>query len=441
MKRLNAAIFAFVLLLSMPAAARRYILHAPAAVAGDVEARHGLTQIQQVPGQDVFLVEASDALPTDQVVDDVKSDDAVLGFEPDGTVVTPEATVGLRLNQSTAAILETLPGRTVVSYFGASVASNYINQPATSLIRLASVQSTYNAAGAGIVAVIDTGIDPNHVALRGALVPGYDFTRNVAGFPSEFADLPAATASVLLNQSTAAILENNAVAAVNQSTAAILEQSTAAILEGQLPAAFGHGTMVSGIVHLVAPGARIMPLKAFTADGMASTFDIIRAIYFAANNGATVINMSFSLVQMSSEFSRAVNYASANGVICIASVGNDGKEILSFPASLKNVIGVASTTNLDVRSTFSNFGAATADVAAPGEAVITLFPGNNYAAAWGTSFAAPQLSGAAAVLNQVKPGIAYDKAMSSFAKGPKVSGDVGEARLDLYQAVQAALKN
>ena len=62
-----------------------------------------------------------------------------------------------------------------------------------------------------------------------------------------------------------------------------------------MPVAFGHGTMVAGLIHLVAPTARIMPLKAFRADGTSTLADILRAIYFAADNGARVINMSFSL--------------------------------------------------------------------------------------------------------------------------------------------------
>ena len=61
---------------------------------------------------------------------------------------------------------------------------------------------------------------------------------------------------------------------LNQSTAAILEPSTAAILEGNpLPSHFGHGTMVAGLIHLFAPSAKIMPLKAFNADGTADVSD------------------------------------------------------------------------------------------------------------------------------------------------------------------------
>src|SRR2546426_9667854 len=103
------------------------------------------------------------------------------------------------------------------------------------------------------------------------------------------------TASIL-DQSTASILDQNTIVILNQSTASILDQSTASILDTrQVPQTFGHGTMVAGIIHLVAPAARIMPLKAFEADGTAHLFDILRAIYYAVDHGAKVINMSFSL--------------------------------------------------------------------------------------------------------------------------------------------------
>jgi len=77
-----------------------------------------------------------------------------------------------------------------------------------------------------------------------------------------------------------------------------LDQSSTSILDSTL-AEFGHGTMTAGIVHLIAPTAKIMPLKAFRADGSSNLSDIIRAIYYAADHGANVISMSFSLSQPS----------------------------------------------------------------------------------------------------------------------------------------------
>src|SRR5437660_9637701 len=241
------------------------------------------------------------------------------------------------------------------------------------------------ATGAVIVAVIDTGVDANHPVLTASLVRGFDFTRNLPRIPSAFGDLGQSTASIL-DQSTASILDQQTIVILNQSTASILDQSTASILDTrQVPQEFGHGTMVAGIIQLVAPTAQIMPLKAFEADGTASLFDILRAIYYAVNHGARVINMSFSTEQRSAELKRAINYAASHGVVCVSSGGNNGSRLPVYPAAFDNVLGVGSTSNLDARSTFSNFG-DDVQLAAPGEGIITTYPGGHYAAAWGTSF-------------------------------------------------------
>src|SRR5437879_9053997 len=99
-----------------------------------------------------------------------------------------------------------------------------------------------------------------------------------------------------------------------------------------------------------------MPLKVFDADGAALLFDILRAIYYAVDHGAKVINMSFSTEQRSAELKRAINYAVSRGVICVSSAGNNGARLRVYPAAFGNVLGVGSTSNLDARSTFSNFG-------------------------------------------------------------------------------------
>src|SRR4029077_14132440 len=68
---------------------------------------------------------------------------------------------------------------------------------------------------------------------------------------------------------------------MQQSTAAVLDQSTAAVLDGSPYVAFGHGTMTSGLVHLVAPKAKILPLKAFSANGTGYLANTVAALYYA----------------------------------------------------------------------------------------------------------------------------------------------------------------
>jgi subtilisin family serine protease len=414
---------------------RQFILHADPAKVPSILARHGLNALDQVPLQGVVLV--SDPSGGDGDDDDngqVDNDNDVDNFERVGLSMAPETLANLQLNQSTTAILDTLPGRTLTTYFGVTTVSNYVTQTAAQLINLATARSIYNATGAGIVAIIDTGIDPNHSLLRASVVPGYDFTRNQPGIPNEMNDLDPNTASLLQGQTPE--LGKSSVVSLNQSTTAILDSNQAnAISPANLPAAFGHGTMIAGIVHLVAPTAQIMPLKAFRADGSANSYDIVRAIYFATDNGASVINMSFGLAAPSTEVMRAVDYATDHGVICVSSAGNNGKETMVYPASMVTVVGVASTDNNDQRSKFSNYGSSIAHMAAPGEGIVTTYPGNNYAAAWGTSFSAAFVTGTAALLEQFAPGLTIHQATDALRNAKPLGLSLGYGRLDVQQAL------
>jgi thermitase len=202
-------------------------------------------------------------------------------------------------------------------------------------------------------------------------------------------------------------------------------------------AAFGHGTMVSGIIHLVAPTAQIMPLKAFHADGTGSLSDVLRAIYYAAQHNADVVSMSFDFTSYSRELENAVNYANRNGVICVASVGNDGQQITVYPAGLANVIGVASTTNNDTLSSFSNYGQPPVWVAAPGEGIVTTYPYGTYAAGWGTSFSTPFVSGTAALMQSISMRLNQQSAAQAISNAQYISPDLGYGRLDVNQAAVA----
>lgn len=428
------------LLLSLPAAAQSsYILTAsPSNMQGIID-RHGLTVVKDLfDGANCVMLVSSPSSSVTAVETEVSSDLAVASFEPEQRLGLPELNGATQatLTQSTTSILDSLPGRTLVSFFGSTVPSNYTTQTATTIIRLADARTATKLTGAGTVAIIDTGADPNHSALSAVLVPGYDFTRDIAGF-SELADL-APTVAAQLQQSTTSILDAqntlalnaSAVAILNQSTTSILDQSTTSILDSTL-AEFGHGTMTAGIVHLVAPTAKIMPLKAFRADGSSNLSDIIRAVYYAADHGANVVSMSFSMGQNSPGLQAAVQYALNKNVTVVASSGNDGLKTLVYPASIGGVQGIGSTTPSDTRSTFSNYGSGVVVFAAPGEGVVTTYPGGNYAAGWGTSFSTPMVAGSAALVLQFRPLAKPGDITNALSKTKQIS-DMGYGRIDLY---------
>jgi subtilisin family serine protease len=203
-------------------------------------------------------------------------------------------------------------------------------------------------------------------------------------------------------------------------------------------AAYGHGTMVAGIIHLVAPSSTILPLKAFSSDGTGYTSNILRAIYTAVRANSQVINMSFNLTSYSEEVKQAIQYANRRGIISVAAAGNNGNQELVYPAALTNlVIGVASTSNDDQRSSFSNYGSQLVWVAAPGEGIVTTYPYGTYAASWGTSFSTPFVAGTAALLVQLSSTCDQSDAAQSIAHAVALSPDLGNGRLDTYQAVQA----
>jgi subtilase family protein len=330
----------------------------------------------------------------------------------------------------------------LITYYNSMVWNGYANQPAAQKVRVAAAQNQFLVTGSGIVADIDTGVDPKHPALAPVLLQGYDFIRNQQGaselndlsptdFPSPPPPCPPSTCPP---------------ATVNQSSVAVLDQSSVAVLDTNPKyAAFGHGTMVMGVIHLVAPKANLLPLKAFSSDGTGFLSDVLHAIYYAVQNKANVINMSFDFPTSSSELAAALDSANQSALICASSAGNNGQKAdpstgsgLVYPAAMQNVVmGVASTSDLDMRSSFSNYGDAIVWVAAPGEGIVTTYPFSTYAAGWGTSFSAPFVSGTSALLLNRQAKTNESQAAAAVAHAVPVGPDMGNGRLDVVQALQA----
>jgi subtilisin family serine protease len=370
----------------------------------------------------LILVAVPDALDTQLLVTLLSVVPGIVDVEIDQVVFT-EGTGGTAVP---AALLDKTP----VDYYGTTVRRGYITQPAFEILGLEEAHERYGLSGRGVtVAVIDTGVDTNHPVLKPSLLPGYDFTRNREG-AAEQGDI---------NQSTMAILDQGQPGFVNQSTMAILDQSTMAILDGHPEySAFGHGTIVAGVIHLAAPRAKILPIKAFGPDGSGYLSDVLRSLYYASNKNAKVINMSFSFASKSRELERALDSVTSKGAIALSSAGNDGLKTNVYPASYSTVMGVASTTNWDTLSDFSNYGSNLAWIAAPGEGVVSTYPFNTYAAAWGTSFSTPFATGAVALLVESAGGaITNQQAADAAGNGVWVSRDVSKGRLDAPSAIRA----
>lgn len=395
---------------------------------------NGCTVTQSLDGSEgqLFLVQPQQGLLPDVLADVLRLLNGILDAEPDQLVIIPP-------NTSSGAYQTTIPSylynQTPVNYFGSTVWDGYVTQPAALIIRSGQAQSTFHVTGSAIVADIDTGVDPNHPALKPFLLQGYDFTRNQPG-GSEMTDLNGATGSAC-SSCQPAFVDQHTAAMLDQHTAAMLDQHTAAMLDGSPYSDFGHGTEVLGMVHLVAPTAKLLPLKAFSSDGSGDLSNILAAIYYAVQNHASVINMSFELSSSSNELASALSYANAHSVVCVASSGNDGQDEMVYPAGVPNVMGVASTNDFDQRSSFSNYGDQVVWVAAPGENIVTTYPFGTYSVTSGTSFTSPMVAGTAALLLNLQPNSIPSAVATAVSHAQWIGPNMGYGELNVYWALQS----
>ena len=322
-------------------------------------------------------------------------------------------------------LADTLP----VDYYGTVVSQGYLDQPASSIVRITETQNRFHVSGSDVVAIIDTGVDPRIRLSRQFCC--LDTTSSTTP-TAQMKQVTLITQRLPSWTAAAAVLTY-----VSPWTAAVVSPAGAAALNNSKYAAFGHGTMVAGIVHLVAPTAKILPLKAFSSDGTGYASNIIRAIYFATAQGSKVVSMSFSFSSSSSAMSDAINYANSQGVICVAAAGNEGEQIQVYPASFSQVMGVASTSNSDTLSSFSNYGPQVEWVAAPGENIVSTYPFGVYASSSGTSFSTPFVSGTVALLANVDSSVNQSSAANAIGHAKYISPQLNRGLLDTYQAVES----
>ena len=180
----------------------------------------------------------------------------------------------------------------------------------------------------------------------------------------------------------------------------------------------GHGTHVAGIAAAVgnnglgiagvAWNSKIMPLRAGyeTINGsmMVASRHAARAIIYAADNGAHIINLSFAGKHKSILVERAIAYAAKSGVLVCAAGGNNNSSAPFYPAAFDNtaIISVGSVDRYGKKAFSSNYG-DWMDVSAPGVAIYSTYPNNQYRYMSGTSMATPFVSGIAALIWSVNP--------------------------------------
>ncbi|MEU4423904.1 S8 family serine peptidase [Actinoplanes sp. NPDC024001] len=235
--------------------------------------------------------------------------------------------------------------------------------------------------GAGVkVAVLDTGVSPVG-DLAGKVLPGYDFYH----------------------------YDNDA----NDNDAGAFRHGT--VVASLIAATPNNGAGMAG----VCGGCQILPVKVLGGkNGIGYNYDIAQGIIYAVQQGAKIINMSLGGPSRSTAIQNAVAYANGRGVLVVAAAGNEGEDgnPVNYPAAYSDVLSVAATntrTGGTALTSWSSYGAGWVDVAAPG---ITAGMWSNGKYCWdgntaacgghtlqGTSFAAPLVSGVAALIASRKP--------------------------------------
>lgn len=182
-----------------------------------------------------------------------------------------------------------------------------------------------------------------------------------------------------------------------------------------------HGTHISGLLAAVTDNnigisggfnsVKLMLLKIFDLEGTASRHQIAKAIIYACDNGARIINASWGSSYHSGQIENAIEYCNEKGILFVNAAGNSRKNLdiePDYPSAygIQNQIVVAATDNQDLPTNFSNYG-ETVDVAAPGNYILSLFPDNKYRSFSGTSQSAPMVAGALALLWSQEPWLSH----------------------------------
>ncbi len=199
----------------------------------------------------------------------------------------------------------------------------------------------------------------------------------------------------------------------------------------------GHGTFLAGIICAITGAGQnspaginlsLIPERVGTnASGIFASRSAV-AIQHAADNGARIILMGYGGSGQSPAEEAAISYAIRKGCILIAPAGNEASNEGHYPSDYSDVISVGSTAKTDGLSYFSNYGIFV-DLVAPGENVISAWPGNTTKTATGTSPAAALVAGTTVLITNVDPDLSSEEIRSILES---TSHDLGRTGRDIY---------
>ena len=223
-----------------------------------------------------------------------------------------------------------------------------------------------------------------------------------------------------------------------------------------------HGTHTAGIIGAVgnngigvvgaSPHVKIMPLKFLASNGSGNISAAVKAIDYAISKRVKIMSNSWGGPQYSQALADAVERARQAGILFIAAAGNGGSDgvgdnndtTANYPSNLSsdNIIAVAATTQTDSLTRFSNYGAGTVHIGAPGENILSTMNGNAYQNMSGTSMATPLVSGVVALMYALRPDLNYQQIkkalLDNVDKIPALQGKVSSnGRVNPYKALSA----
>jgi thermitase len=207
----------------------------------------------------------------------------------------------------------------------------------------------------------------------------------------------------------------------------------------------GHGTHMAGTIIAIAPNANLLNVKVADKRGRCETVDVARALRWAADSGAQVINVSLEVAH-SEELERAVAYAWERGALVVAAAGNSGSTTPAYPAAYDLALAVAGTNQSDGLAVLSNHG-EWVDVAAPGYKIRAELPGGGFGYETGTSPAAAHVSGVAALLSGIAVDASGDAALNDEVRvalestaNPLAVAGTGSGLVNALAAVESGIR-